>query len=65
MAALACIGCGADKSLVAVTGKVLVQGKPAVGAYVQFHPEGPTDANMPRPSGLVGANVFADCNAFA
>jgi hypothetical protein len=51
LAAFVCFGCGSGPKLVSVTGRVLVEGKPATGAYVQFHPEGKN--TPPWPSARV------------
>ncbi|MDB5306504.1 MAG: hypothetical protein JWO38_706 [Gemmataceae bacterium] len=49
-------GCSRSaESLVPVEGQVLVNGKPATGAIVTFHPVGAPN-NAPRPSGHVDAN---------
>lgn len=47
-------GCGGE-SFTPVTGKVMVNGKPAVGAAVMFFPEGSTDIKMIPGSGVVDA----------
>jgi hypothetical protein len=52
LAALFCGGCGSGATLVPVTGRVLVEGKPAAGAYVRFHPEG-GERGLPLPSARV------------
>jgi hypothetical protein len=39
-----------------VTGKVLFEDRPAVGALVQFHPEAPADKATLVPQGEVDAN---------
>lgn len=48
-------GCGGE-SLTPVSGKVMVNGKPAVGAAVMFFPEGSTDLKTMPGSGVVGAD---------
>ena len=48
-------GCGGE-SFTPVTGKVMVNGKPAVGASVMFFPEGSTDIHAIPGSGVVDAN---------
>ena len=39
-------GCGGGTSLVQVTGKVLVDGVPADGAILLFHPDSPDNTNV-------------------
>ena len=53
--ALTCVGCGSGPKVVPVTGKVLLNGQPAVGAFVQFHLDG-GDPKSPRPSARVKAD---------
>ena len=48
-------GCGGE-SFTPVTGKVMVNGKPAVGASVMFFPEGSTDIKAIPGSGVVDEN---------
>jgi len=52
LAVLVCGGCGSGPTLVPVTGRVLLEGKPAAGAYVRFHPEG-GERGAPLPSARV------------
>lgn len=47
--------CSGD-SLNPVSGKVLANGKPAVGAIVAFHPEGTATVNTITSTGTVGAD---------
>lgn len=49
-------GCSGGETLAPVTGSVTVGGKPAVGASVMFHPDGPADVNTVVASGRVGAD---------
>ena len=50
LAALLSFGCGDGRLPVyAVSGQVLVKGKPAQGAYLVFHPQDGGDKNLPRP----------------
>ena len=49
-------GCSGRQSVYPVTGKVLFENRPAVGALVQFHPEGPADKATLVPQGEVDAN---------
>ena len=48
--------CSGSRAVYPVTGKVLFQGRPAVGAVVQFHPQDQSDANPVVPVGQVGAD---------
>lgn len=51
---LAAVGCGKSGSgTVPVAGKVVVNGKPAAGAVVTFHPDGAA-ADAPRPTARTG-----------
>jgi hypothetical protein len=53
--ALACSSCGNSSGLYPVSGKVLVNGEPAVGATVTFVRKGSTDPlKEPTPQGMVG-----------
>jgi hypothetical protein len=52
---LALAGCGGE-SLSPVRGKVIVNGKPAVGASVMFFPEGSSDIHAMPGSGVVEAD---------
>jgi hypothetical protein len=57
VALLAAASCGpAGESLHPVAGQIRVDGKPAVGALVMFHPEGPVDRKTIIPSGRVEAD---------
>jgi hypothetical protein len=55
LAALICGGCTSGTKLVPVTGRLLIEGRPAGGAYIQFHPEG-ENSQAPRPSARVKAD---------
>ena len=53
--ALACSSCGNSSGLYPVSGKVLVNGEPAVGATVTFVRRGSADPlKDPTPQGIVG-----------
>src|SRR5262249_3910537 len=53
--ALACSSCGSSSGLYPVSGKVLVNGEPAVGATVTFVRKGSADPlKEPTPRGTVG-----------
>ncbi len=52
--ALLSASCSNHKTVHPVRGKVLVDGKPAVGALVQFHSVEDDPANPLRPQGIVG-----------
>ena len=49
-------GCGGGEVLSPVTGKVLVNGKPAVGASLLFYPDGPPDIKAMPGSAVVDAD---------
>jgi hypothetical protein len=50
-----CVGCGNSSGLYPVSGKVLSNGEPAVGATVTFVRKGSTDPlKEPTPQGIVG-----------
>lgn len=51
---MAVAGCSSGEPLNPVTGKVTVGGKPATGATVIFHPDGPADVNAVVASGRAG-----------
>ena len=54
LCALACGACGGPSGLYPVTGKVMVNGEPAVGATVTFVRKGSLDpASQPTPSAVV------------
>src|SRR5262245_44874953 len=53
-ACLASLGCGNGNGLYPVSGKVLHQGQPAVGATVTFVRRGGEPRNEPTPQGVVG-----------
>jgi hypothetical protein len=54
---LAVASCGpTGEKLHPVTGQIRVDGKPAVGALVMFHPDGPVDRKTVIPSGRVDAD---------
>ena len=48
--------CSGRKTVYPVTGKVLFEGRPAVGAVVQFHPQDKVDTRAVAPLGQVGAD---------
>jgi hypothetical protein len=48
--------CSGRKTVYPVTGKVLFEGRPAVGAVVQFHPRDQADTKPLVPTGQVGAD---------
>ena len=50
------IGCGSDAALHPVTGTVMVDGKPAVGAQVMFLADGPTDMTATPATATVAAD---------
>jgi hypothetical protein len=52
---LLAVSCSGRKSVYPVTGKVLFEGRPAVGARVQFHAENEAEHTL-IPSGEVGAD---------
>jgi hypothetical protein len=53
---LCCASCSKGKPLYPVRGQVFVDGKPAEGALVVFHPveDNPSESAVLRPSALVG-----------
>jgi hypothetical protein len=52
---LASAGCGSRNGIYPVSGKVLYQGEPAVGAFVYFHRKGDGDRLREHiPQGIVG-----------
>ncbi len=52
----ACIGCGDGKApTFDVSGKVLVKGQPAQGAFLVFHPKEPGEKEVPRPYATTNA----------
>jgi hypothetical protein len=57
LAALAGGGCGKNRAPVyPVTGKVLVKGQPAEGAFLVFHPKEAGDKDTPRPYATTDAD---------
>jgi hypothetical protein len=48
--------CSSQKRIYAVSGKVLYEGRPAVGAVVQFHPKSDEDKGQLSPRGEVGTD---------
>ncbi len=56
LAALACTSCGNSSGLYPVSGKVLVNGEPAVGATVTFLRKGADRMNEPVEQGVVAAD---------
>jgi hypothetical protein len=54
---LACIGCGDGKApTFDVSGRVLVKGKPAQGAFLVFHPNEAGEKEAPRPYATTNAD---------
>lgn len=59
-------GCGSDQTKVyPVEFQVTVQGKPAVGATVIFHPVGKADPKTPLPMGKVDQSGTVKLSTFA
>ena len=52
------VGCGDGSSMVPATGKLMVDGKPAEGAVILFHPE-------PSGTGKIGAAPVTKDGSFA
>jgi hypothetical protein len=54
---LVCIGCGDGKApTFDVSGRVLVKGKPAQGAFLVFHPKEAAEKDAPRPYATTNAD---------
>jgi hypothetical protein len=64
LAALCCSSCGGVKKCYPVHGKVLVEGKPAEGVTVVFHPVNDPDPKTVRPSAIVQADGSFALNSF-
>src|SRR5687767_1253519 len=53
---LACVSCSSGKRFYPVRGKVLVNGKPAEGVTVVFHPQDDNDPKPVQPSAITAAD---------
>jgi hypothetical protein len=57
--------CSGRKAVYSVTGKVLFEGRPAVGAVVQFHPLDKAEKDRLAPLGEVGADGTFQLTTYA
>ena len=53
-----CVGCSSERRapVSAVSGKLMIAGKPAEGATIFFHPKGAEKSNTPHPMAVVQAD---------